>query len=95
MGARGNAPDPKEVSVASGLVKYTLVWYNHITAGTNRAWDRVSFAKDLKAVNQDQRLEGALLVQMLEDRKIRVEYFAGKSAEQIIGFTQSALVYER
>lgn len=94
-GVKGNTPDPKDVSAASGLVKYSLVFYDYMSAGANRSWDRRSPAKDLRAVNQDQRVFGTLLVQLVEERKLKAQYFDGKSAEQVTDFTDTALTFVR
>lgn len=89
----GNAPWPETVSVATGLVKYDLALWGYQEAdGT--FWDRHSVTKGLTLVPQN-RIEGCVLVQMLEDRKLKVECFPGQSASQITGFTASARFYTR
>ena len=90
---KGNAPDPKDVSVASGLVKYELVGWSYAT-GAGAVWDRMSYQSGLHAVNQSTA-RGTVLVQMISERKIKFQAFPGKTASEVSGFTQAALMYER
>lgn len=43
----------------------------------------------------DDRSHGVVLFQLLDDRTLKVETFPGKTAAQVDGFTESALLYER
>ncbi len=91
---RGNSPDPADVSMTSGLLKYELLpGFDYITAGGD-IWDRVSFAKISRAVGTGS-VAGVVLVQMTGDRKIKFEAFPGKQASEVSGFTQNAKIYER
>ena len=38
---------------------------------------------------------GVVLVQVLEDQKIKFETFPGKIASEVTGFTNAAKIYER
>ena len=38
---------------------------------------------------------GVALFQLVEDRKLKVETFAGKTAAEVSGFTANARIYER
>lgn len=91
---KGNLPDPADVGVSTGQVKYELVQIDYIVEGTGANWNRASFAKGIKAIGTGG-VEGAVLVQMLDDRKIKVETFPGKSASEVSGFTSAAKIYER
>ncbi len=93
LAVRGNAPDPRNVSIESGVVMYELVEYDYYVEGER--WDRVSLAKDIEARNLDERISGVVLFQLVDDRTLRVETFPGKTAPQVDGFTASALIYER
>lgn len=96
FGVKGNIPDPATVDSSSGLIKYELVQQDWADpAGGSWSWDRTSFVKGLKAKNHEQYVSGTALVQMLENRKIKVEVFPGKKASQIPAFTSNAKVYER
>ena len=79
----GNSPDPARISVADGLVKYSLIRPN-IDGRTGKP----------HAEFQEQFL-GTLLVQQLEDRKLKIEVFMGKIPEDVRSFTKAALHYER
>jgi len=85
-GVKGNAPDPANVSVASGLVKYELLAREHVD--NPRTGGRMT-------VNDENRILGVFLVQMLSDRRIQVEVFPGKRASGVFGFTSAAMIYER
>jgi hypothetical protein len=92
-GVRGNGPDPRDVSVESGVVAYELVDYDYYTDG--QRWDRVSLVKGIEARNIDEFTYGVVLFQMVDDRRLKVETFPGKNAGQVGGFTESASIYER
>jgi hypothetical protein len=80
---RDNAPDPAKVSKADGLVKYGLI-APRIENRTGKPFG-----------GYEERFYGALLAQLIEDRKLRVEVFPGKTTEEIKGFTNAARNYER
>ena len=92
-GVRGNAPDPSDVSVESGVVSYELVDYDYYTDGER--WDRVSLVKGIEARNTDGRIYGVVLFQLVDDRTLKVETFPGEIGSQVEGFSSSALTYER
>lgn len=92
FGVAGNAPDPKDVDKSSGLVKYELVQFDYYNPDGTR-WFNTP-VKNIQAKNQTQ-IQGVVLVQMLEDRKIKFETFPGKVSEQVSGFTEKAIIYER
>jgi len=95
FGVKGNSPDPKNVSVATGLVKYELVQQDWMVVSTGEHWDRFSLVKGLKAKNHEESVQGVALLQLLENRKLKVEVFPGKTASQVVAFTKKAVVYER
>lgn len=88
-----DAPDPADVSVASGLVVYELVSYDY-WVGDER-WDRVSLVSGLEARDRTSDVRGVVLFQLIGDRQLRVESFPGKSASEVPSFTDAALMYER
>ncbi len=92
-GVKGNAPDPKDISVASGPVKYELVQWSTV-AGDGSPWSGMSYAPGLHAVNSST-VKGTVLVQMISDRKIKFEAFPEKPAGDVQGFDANAIVYER
>lgn len=92
FGIKGNSPDPASLDKNSGLVKYELVSYSYYQPdGT--PWFNTP-VKNIQAKNQTQVM-GVALVQMLEDRKIKLETFPGKTADQVNGFDDRAIIYER
>ena len=93
FGILGNAPDPAQVSVETGLVVYELVQINWVD-GTGQFWDRLHFAAGVHRSDGSQ-VRGTVLMQLLADRRLQVEAFMGKRADQVTGFTNAALVYER
>lgn len=95
FGVKGNAPDPAKTDASSGLIKYELVPQDWADPITGRLWDRNSFMKGLVAHNQEHTVQGTVLVQMLEKRKIKFEAFPGKSAVEVSGFTNHVKIFER
>ena len=93
FGVKGNIPDPANVDINYGLVKYELVDYFHITTDGNH-WDAKSLVKNLKT-ESNEMARGVLLIQMIENRKIKFEAFPGKTASQVNGFTENVKIYER
>ncbi len=93
FGVKGNSPNPVDVGIDDGLIKYELVEYDYITP-SGSPWDRKSAAKGLKTASNEM-VHGVVLVQMSENRKIRFEAFPGKTLSQVNGFTENAKIYER
>lgn len=78
----GNGPDPARVRLGTGRVTYELVWPRIGSAGQ-------------ALPGLDDRVQGVLLVELLGDRRLRVETFPSKRAADVPGFTAAAQVYER
>ena len=93
FGVKGNLPDPSEIGMEGGLVKFELVEYDYITP-SGSPWDRKSLVKGLKT-KSNELVQGMLLVQVLDGREIKFEIFPGKTASQVDGFTDNAKIYER
>jgi len=87
-----NSPDPSDVSVETGLVKYELVDFEYYSNGS--IWNRNSYATDLEIKNS-QDLQGVILLELIEDRKLKVETFPGKAGDEVTGFTDNFRIYER
>ena len=94
-GVRGNAPDPADVTPASGLIMYEITGTGWVVAATGEEWPEGSPhpGSELKGVNGESR--GSLLVQMLGDRRVKVEVFLGQPSSRSEGFTSAARIYER
>ncbi len=93
FGVKGNSPNPSEIGIEDGLIKYELAGYDYVAPDGN-PWDRKSLVKGIKTKSNDI-VEGVALVQMLEQRKLKLETFPGKTASQVNGFTNNAKIYER
>lgn len=90
----GNAPHPAEVTVASGLVKYELRFGGYLHKQTGRTWNYVEPFDDFE-VRPFREVQGTVLLQMVGERRLKVESFPGKSASEVQGFTAAAVFYER
>ncbi len=97
----GNTPDPVVIDVSSGLVKYELIDPNYeeqldnlqqmLGTAEEQKKDYIrQEIKDLLAKPKD-----TMLIQMTEKRKIKLEFFAGKSASEVTGFDENAVYYQR
>jgi len=87
---KGNSPDPAEIDVDSGLIKYELVNWDYFSDGKH--WDRGELVKPLTAKEAHESY-GVVLVEMIEDRKIKFEAFPDKI--QVNGFTGYAKYFVR
>lgn len=91
-GVKGNAPKPEDIGIEDGIVKYELVPYDHYSS--NKKWDGIEFAKDFEAINTDE-VRGVAVFQLIDDRKMKAEFFPNKKASQVTDFTNAAVIYER
>lgn len=89
---KGNAPNPADVGISMGLVKYELVDFYYTSNG--KSWDRMTLEPNI-AVSADEQVKGIVLAQLIEKRKLKVEVFAGKTASDIQRFTSNAKIYTR
>lgn len=80
---KGNAPDPADVSPDSGPVIYELIWMK--LGGDGRRFQR----------HDMDRIHGVVLAELIEDRKLKVEFFPGLAARDVAGFTSAARLYTR
>ena len=94
FGIRGVYANPADVSTATGVVKYELSQPNWVVASTGARWDNDSYKGPVRFEPTDS-VQGVLLVQMVEDRRLEVEMFPGKNARQVAGFDSNAVYYER
>ena len=90
---KNNAPDPKDVSVASGMIKYALT-YASFTTLDGRGWNQEEYVGPVRRVPSRDNA-GVILVQMVSDRLIKVEKFPGKTEDEVTGFSPAAEMYER
>ncbi len=77
---KGNAPLPENIGVADGIIKYSLI-YGHDP-------------NNPEPYNEDlQPIQGEMLVQMIDEGSIKVEFFKGTTAPAT--FTSTAKIYVR
>lgn len=93
FGVKGNAPNPKDVSNSSGAVKYELVQFDYHEPD-GKVWDTLHYVEGLVAKNTEE-MAGVVLFELQENGQLKIEVFPGKSADQVNGFTNKALTYER
>ena len=89
---KGNGLDPGAVSVATGLLKFELVDCRLFSG--NREWDYRSFVSNLKVKNYDQ-VEGVVWLEMVGERRLKLEVFPGKTLEEVGGFSDELKFYVR
>ena len=82
FGIKGNSPDPAIIGVSDGLVKYELV-------------GRIRPEPGAPLFNDENNTVGVFLVQMIDERSIRVEVFPGATPAGVVGFSDEAVVYTR
>jgi hypothetical protein len=92
FGVKNNSPNPKDVSYDDGLVIYELVDFQYYY--NDSIWDRNSLIKGLKIINSEF-VQGVILLQLLEDGKLKMEIFPNMTADEVKGFTENAVFYIR
>ena len=93
--ALGFSQESFSQSIEAGEYHTLLVCSSGTPKGAGKNWDGQAFAKIKKAYGTDERTEGTVLVQMLEDRKIKFEVFPSKITSQVSVFTENAKFYTR
>jgi hypothetical protein len=91
FGIQGENLNPAEIGLDQ-QVKWELTDTEYFVNG-NR-WDRQSLAKGIQA-QQGPTTHGVVLLKLLENRKLKVETFPNKQANQVTEFTQNAKIYNR
>ncbi|MQG21127.1 MAG: hypothetical protein FI725_03860 [SAR202 cluster bacterium] len=86
-GVKYNSPDPATVTAETGLVKYELM-------SRERGGGREDHSIPAFEMVGEKSL-GTFLVKHLGDRTIRVEIVPGKRPDEVMGFTNGALIYRR
>jgi len=87
------ANDPKTVGVDTGLVKYDLFQIDHIKADGS-PWNRFDPSPGLKGKPSGQS-SGCALFQLVETRKLKVEFTPGKVCASTLGFSAAFKTYGR
>jgi hypothetical protein len=81
-GIKGNSPDPANIGVSDGMVKYELI-------------GRIRLEPGAPAFNDEANSVGVFLAEMIDDRSVRIEVFPGVLPSAVQGFTDEAVVYTR
>lgn len=90
FGIKVNSPNPKDVGVSTGLIKYELVALKDV----GEEFNIITQGKAVYTRNSD-KVVGTLLVQMIDNRSIKIEAFPEKTASQVSMFTENARTYKR
>ncbi len=77
-----------------GLQRYELMYYDYEDAVSGVKWDYQAPVHQLRGVPFGE-VRGTLLMQLIADRRLKVEVFPGKRADAVSGFTAAAVIYER
>ena len=93
QGVLGNKPDPSSIGVEEGMIKYELVKFDYFDEDGN-SWNALNYADGVYAKNNDE-VQGVVLFQLMEPRKLKVEVFPYVNPLEVIEFTDNALIYER
>jgi hypothetical protein len=88
-----NGPNPASIGEGK-LTKYELTTIDHYRQTTGETWDSMHAFTDIKA-RPGMAVQGTVLVQLTGKRKLKFEAFPGKTAAQVTGFTNNAIIYER
>ena len=91
---KNNMPDPADIGKSSGMIKYELVYFDLVTADGAK-WDFSGPSYENVSVRTYSTATGVAAFQMLDDRKLKAEFFPGETIEQVNGFDDKALTYVR
>ena len=89
-----NGPDPAQVGIVTGAVKYELRYWGYFHKQTGKSWDYRAPFDEFRVLPWGEA-QGTVLMQMVGERRLKVEVFPGRRAEEVEGFTSNALFYER
>lgn len=84
---------PEEVGVETGIIRYDLGQFTYIKSN-GEYWDRNSQALDLKIVPTGKP-QHCVLLQLVEKRRLKVEYFSQRGCSGNLSFTPNAKYYLR
>jgi len=93
FGAIGNSPDPADVGVETGPVKYEIARYWYV-GPDGEWWDEESVVKPLTGKLREG-IEGVVLLELTEEGTLKLEIFSGKIMEEVSDFTDNVMIYER
>ncbi|HSX27464.1 MAG TPA: hypothetical protein VLG25_01640 [Patescibacteria group bacterium] len=88
-----NSPDPKDVGVNTGLVKYNLVNWKYVKTDGSM-WDQLAVAKNVK-LQPESTIFGCAIAQLTDAKTLKFEVFVAKQCSGVSGFDSSAKTYTR
>ncbi len=92
FGVKGNSPDIARINKFSGITKYELVHHDYFL--DNMPWDRITFSQNLDVWNSPY-VQGVILLEMLDERKLKVEILPNMAASNITTFSDNVEIYVR
>jgi hypothetical protein len=90
---KGNSPDPSQIGLPSGLVKYDLVNFSY-DKSDGTMWDGKTLIKG-PLLREQSFILGCFLAELVENRQLKAESFPGQSCSSVSGFSSLAKTYER
>ena len=84
--------DPANISVDNGVIKFELVNYDYYFNGEKT--EPSTLMKGLDCISGEE-VQGILLVEMIEDGKLKMEIFPDKTASEVNDFTDDFRIYNR
>lgn len=82
---KGNNPRPEDIGMSSGMIKYEIL---------DRSYGSYSPGTTFPELDE-LPVAGVLLIEMLDENRIRIERFMNKTADEIDGFGTNARIYVR
>ncbi len=74
---------------------YEIFETGWIVAATGDSWSEASSHPGSALTGVNGEFRGTVLVEMTEDRRIKIEVFLGQTPSRIEGFTDSSVFYTR
>lgn len=88
-----NSPNPKDVGMDNGLVKYDLVGWRYLKSNGSQ-WDQMSAAKGV-TLKPETSVFGCAAAQLTGARELKFEVFVGKQCASVSSFGSNAKIYTR
>ncbi|HSX27303.1 MAG TPA: hypothetical protein VLG25_00825 [Patescibacteria group bacterium] len=92
--SQANAPDPKDVGVDTGMVKYDLVGWNYIKSDGTQ-WDEMGPAKGVTLRSNESRFYGCAVAQLMSAGELKFEVYSSKHCSNVSSFDSGAKTYTR
>jgi hypothetical protein len=100
FGIQGGVTDPAHLGKDAGVLKLELSYYSYMAgnrdnvSGLGAGPNQLRPGDTVVATNH-HRVEGTVLLQLVEDRLLKVETFPGVRAADVSGFSANARLFER